>query len=92
MSTIPIHNSEGYESVKWDDLVDALLLETELDIPPQRGELDDQAKCLLAFACMAANKTTHSEKRDPQSAKPSKESWPIGGTRRRISNNFSLIE
>jgi hypothetical protein len=41
---------------------------------------------------MAANKTTHSEKRDPQSAKPSKESWPIGGTRRRISNNFSLIE
>ena len=36
LSTIPIHNSEGYESVKWDDLVDALLLETEPDIPPQR--------------------------------------------------------
>ena len=33
MSTIPIHNSKGYESVKWDDLVDALLLETEPDIP-----------------------------------------------------------
>ena len=41
MSTIPIHNSEGYESVKWDDLVDALILETEPDIPPQRGQLDD---------------------------------------------------
>ena len=45
VSRIPMHDSEGYESVKWDDLVDALLLRTELDIPPQRGELDDQAKC-----------------------------------------------
>ena len=78
VSTIPLHNPEGYESVKWDNLVDALLLETEPDIRPQRGHLDDQAKCLLAFACMAADKTTRSEKRDPQCAQPSKDSWPIG--------------
>ena len=78
VSRIQIHDSKGYESVKWDDLVGALLLETESGIPPQRGELDDQAKCLLAFACLAADKTTHSEKRDPQWAKPSKDSWPIG--------------
>ena len=57
MSPIPIHDSEGYESVKWDDLVDAPLLETEPG--------DDQAKCLLAFACIAADKTTHSENGDP---------------------------
>ena len=74
VSTIPIHNSGGYESVKWDDLVDALLLGTEPEIPPQRRELDDQAKCLLAFACMVADKRTHSEKRDPQWANPSKDS------------------
>ena len=78
MSTIPIHKYEGYESVKLDDLVDSLLLETEPDIPSQRGEVHDQAKCLLAFACMAADKTTRSEKRDAQWAKPSKDSWPIG--------------
>ena len=42
VSTIPIHNSEEYESVKWDDLVDALLLETEPDIPPQRGQLEER--------------------------------------------------
>ena len=68
--------------MKRDDLVDALLLKTETysepEIPPQRGELDDQAKCLLAFACMAADKTTHSKKGDPQWAKRSKDSWPIG--------------
>ena len=58
--------------------MDALLLETEPDIPPQRGQLDDQAKCLLAFAFMVADKTTHSEKKDPQWAKPRKDSWPIG--------------
>ena len=34
VSMIMIHNSEGYESVKWDDLVDALLFETEPEIPP----------------------------------------------------------
>ena len=78
LSTIPIHDSEGYESVKWDDLVDALLLKTESDIPPQRGELNDQVKCLLAFACMVADRTTRSEKRAPQWAKPSKDRWPIG--------------
>ena len=78
VSTIPIHDFEGNESVKWDDPVDALLLETEPDIPPQRGELGDQAKCLLAFACMAADKTTRSEERDPQWTKPSKDSCAIG--------------
>ena len=66
VSTIPIHDSEGHESVKWDDLVDALLLKTESDIAPQRGDLDDQAKYLLAFACIAADKSTRSEKGDPQ--------------------------
>ena len=64
--------------MKWDDLVDALLVETERDIPPPRGELDDQAKWLLAFGCMAADKTAHSENGDPQCAKPRKDSWPIG--------------
>ena len=78
VSTIPNHNSEGYESVKWENLADALLLQTEPDIPPQRGELDDQAKCLLTFACMAVDKMTCCKKRDPQWAKPSKDSWPIG--------------
>ena len=51
VSRIPIHDSEVYKSVKWDNL---------LDIPPQRGEVNDQAKCILAFACMAAEKTTRS--------------------------------
>ena len=69
---------EGYESVTRDDLVDALLLETECDIPPQRGESDDQAKRLVAFACIAADKRTRSEKGDPQWAKPSKDSSRIG--------------
>ena len=65
VSTIPIYDSEGYKSVKWDDLVDTLLLETEPGIPPQRGEVDKQAKCFFAFACMAADKTTRSEKAPP---------------------------
>ena len=78
--------------MKWDDLVDALLLQTEPDIPPQRGELDDQAKGLLAFACKAADKTIQSEKSDPHGRSPAKIVGPSGSTRRRISDNFSFIE
>ena len=33
VSTIPIHKSEGYESVNWNILVDTLLLESEQHIP-----------------------------------------------------------
>ena len=80
VSTIPIHNSEGYESVKRDDLVDALLLETEPDIPQQRGQLDDEAKCLLAFPCMVANKTTHSERRILSGRSPARTVGPSGST------------
>ena len=47
-------------------------------MPPQRGELDDLAERLLAFACMAAHKTTRPRNKDPEWAKPSKDSWPIG--------------